>query len=81
MDVLRTGCSVLGTMEIENSEGDPLHIADRLTACFGSILLYWHHFHTTGKQIDVETNDETTAGHSSASAARKTTGRTETQSR
>ena len=34
-----------------------------LTACFGSMLLYWHHFHTNGKQIDVETDDETTAGH------------------
>ena len=63
MDVLRTGCSTLGTMESENNEGDPSHIADRLTACFGSMLLYWHHFHTNGNRIDVETNDETTAGH------------------
>ena len=63
MDVLRTGCSVLGTMENENSESDPLHIADRLTACFGSMLLYWHHFHTNDRQIEVETDDETTAGH------------------
>ena len=63
MDVLRTGCSALGTMESENSKNDSSHIADRLTACLGSMLLYWHHFHTNGKQIDVETNDETTAGH------------------
>ena len=63
MDVMRTGCSVLGTMENENNESDSLHIADRLTACFGSMLLYWHHFHTNGKRIDVETNDATTAGH------------------
>lgn len=63
MDVLRTGCSALGTMETENSESDPLHIADRLTACFSSMLFYWHHFHTNGKRIDVETGDETTAGH------------------
>ena len=63
MDVLRTGCSALGTMESENGNSDPLHIADRLTACFGSMLLYWHHFHTNNKQIDVETDDETIAGH------------------
>ena len=63
MDVLRTGCSALGTMESESSEGDSIYIADRLTGCFGSMLLYWHHFHTNGKQIDVETDDETTAGH------------------
>ncbi len=63
MDVLRTGCSALGTMESENDNSDPAHIADRLTACFGSMLLYWYHFHTSGKQINVETDDETTAGH------------------
>ena len=63
MDVLRTGCSALGTMEAENENSNPFHIADRLTACFGSMLLYWHHFHTSGKQLDVETDDETTAGH------------------
>ena len=63
MDVLRTGCSTLGTMESEDSESDSSHIADRLTACLGSMLLYWHHFHTNGRRIDVETDDETTAGH------------------
>ncbi len=63
MDVLRTGCSVLGTIESENNDSDPLHIADRLTACFGSMLLYWHHFHRSGEQIDVETDDKTIAGH------------------
>ena len=63
MDVLRTGCSTLGTMESENSGSDPFHIADRLTACFGSMLLYWYYFHTNSRQIDVETDDETTAGH------------------
>ena len=63
MDVLRTGCSALGTMERENSESDSVQIADRLTACFGSMLLYWHHFHMNDRQIDVETDDETIAGH------------------
>ena len=63
MDVLRTGCSALGTMESENDNSDSLHIADRLTACFGSMLLYWHHFHANNRQIDVETDDETIAGH------------------
>ncbi|MDA0226253.1 MAG: 2-methylcitrate synthase, partial [Proteobacteria bacterium] len=47
MDVMRTGCSVLGTLEPE-AEAHPVAgaraIADRLMACFGSMLLYWHHF-------------------------------------
>ena len=63
MDVMRTGCSALGTMEAENDTSGLFHIADRLTACFGSMLLYWYHFHTNGKRVDVETGDETTAGH------------------
>ena len=63
MDVMRTGCSALGTIEPENETNDQFHIADRLVASFGSMLLYWHHFHTSGKRIEVETDDDTTGGH------------------
>ena len=63
MDVMRTGCSALGTMEPENETNDQLRIADRLIACFDSMLLYWHQFHTSGVRIDPETNDDTLAGH------------------
>jgi 2-methylcitrate synthase len=66
MDVLRTGCSVLGTLEPEK-ESHPIegarHIADRLMACFGSMLLYWHHFSHNGKRIEVETDDDSIGGH------------------
>src|SRR5688572_2565420 len=44
MDVMRTGCSMLGTLEPEGSTRDQIAIANRLTACFSSILLYWHHY-------------------------------------
>src|ERR1700741_2391825 len=47
MDVLRRGCSVLGTLEPEKESHAPegaKAIADRLMASFGSMLLYWHHF-------------------------------------
>ncbi|MGE3679367.1 MAG: citrate/2-methylcitrate synthase, partial [Burkholderiales bacterium] len=54
MDVLRTGCSVLGTLEPE-AEAHPVegarNIADRLMACFGSMLLYWHHYAHNGRRI------------------------------
>lgn len=66
MDVLRTGCSVLGTV-LPEREGHPLHeardIADRLMASFGSMLLYWWHFTRNGRRIDTETDDDTIAGH------------------
>lgn len=64
MDVLRTGCSVLGTIEQENDPQAQQHdVADRLLASFASMLLYWHHFASSGKRIDVETDDDTVGGH------------------
>jgi len=66
MDVLRTGCSALGTVlpekEDRNIQG-ARDIIDRLVASFGSMLLYWWHFSQNGKRIDVETDDDTVAGH------------------
>ena len=66
MDVLRTGCSVLGTLEPEK-ESHPVEgarqIADRLMACFGSMLLYWFHFSHSNKKIDTETDDDSIGGH------------------
>jgi 2-methylcitrate synthase len=66
MDVLRTGCSVLGTLEPEKA-GHPIEgaraIADRLMASFGSMLLYWFHFQNSGKRIETETDDDSIGGH------------------
>ncbi len=66
MDVLRTGCSVLGTLEPE-AEAHPVEgaraIADRLMASFGSMLLYWHHFSHGSKRIETETDDDSIGGH------------------
>jgi 2-methylcitrate synthase len=63
MDVMRTGCSALGTLEPEGGTRDQIAVANRLTACFSSMLLYWHQFHASGKEIDTETDDDSTAGH------------------
>lgn len=62
MDVLRTGCSSLGTLEQESSKNDQFSIADRLIASFPSMLLYWYHFHKTGKPLSLETREDTLAG-------------------
>jgi 2-methylcitrate synthase len=63
MDVLRTGCSMLGTLEPENAGRTQIAVANRLTACFSGMLLYWHHFVSSGKRIVTETDDDDTAGH------------------
>ena len=63
MDVLRTGCSALGTMEPETDSFQGIDVANRLLACLPSMLMYWYQFHSTGKRIDVCTDDDSIAGH------------------
>jgi 2-methylcitrate synthase len=63
MDVLRTGCSALGTLEPETAQHGAHQIADRLLAVFPSMLLYWYQFHRTGRRIDTATGEESMAGH------------------
>ena len=66
MDIMRTGVSVLGCLDPEDlahPEAKTREIADRLIACLPSILLYWYHFSTNGKRIEVETDDDSIAGH------------------
>ena len=66
MDVMRTGVSVLGTLEPEkpdHSSAGARDIADRLMASLGSMLLYWHHFSRHGRRIETETDDDSIGGH------------------
>eukprot|EP00922_Rhytidocystis_sp_ex-Travisia-forbesii_P012401 GHVS01018705.1.p1 GENE.GHVS01018705.1~~GHVS01018705.1.p1 ORF type:complete len:173 (+),score=28.25 GHVS01018705.1:165-683(+) len=65
MDVLRTGCSVMGSLE---PEADPRtqqqQIATRLIGCYSSMLLYWYHFTHSGVRIAVESPaEDSVAGH------------------
>jgi 2-methylcitrate synthase len=66
MDVMRTAVSTLGCVLPEahdHNNAGARDIADRLMASLGSILLYWYHFSTNGRRIEVETDDETIGGH------------------
>ena len=63
MDVLRTGCSVLGTLEPENSSRSGLDIGLRLLAAFPSMLIYWHHFVQSGERIETDTDEPSVAAH------------------
>ena len=62
MDVLRTGCSMLGCLEPEGKGRDGKAVADRLTACFGPMLLTWY-LHAHGKKkLPNADQEETVAG-------------------
>ena len=66
MDVLRTGVSALGCALPEKEardEADARHIIDQLLASLNSMLLYWHHYSNHGRRIEVETDDDSIAGH------------------
>jgi len=66
MDVMRTGVSVLGCVlpeKEDHSVAGARDIADRLMTSLGSMLLYWYHFTTNGRRIDVETGDDSIGGH------------------
>ena len=66
MDVMRTGVSALGCV-LPEKDDHPLpgarDIADRLMASLGSMLLYWFHWATQGRRIEVETDDESIGAH------------------
>ena len=63
MDILRTGCSVLGTLEPEGPERDGLAIALRLLSTFPGMLLYWHGFVNRGARIETATDEPGVAAH------------------
>lgn len=66
MDVMRIGCSMLGTL-LPEREDHSLYgardIVDRLLASFGSMLLYWYHYSHNGRRIELETDDDSIAAH------------------
>lgn len=66
MDVMRTAASIMGCVvpeAAEHSFESARDVADRLIASFGSMLLYWYHFVTGDKRIDVETDDDSIGAH------------------
>jgi 2-methylcitrate synthase len=66
MDVMRTGVSALGCVLPEKEDHNlpgARRIADRLLASLGSMLMYWHHWSNSGRRIEVETDDDSIAGH------------------
>jgi len=63
MDVMRTGCSMLGALEPEGDFSRQHAVAERLLAVFPSILCYWFRFAKDGTRIDTETGDSSVGGH------------------
>lgn len=63
MDVMRTGASMLGNLETENSFDEQQDAADRLLALLPAIVCYWYKFTHEGVRIETATDDDSIAGH------------------
>lgn len=66
MDVMRTGVSALGTVLPEKESHSAMgarDLADRLLACLGPMLLYWHHYTHHARRIEMETDDDSIGGN------------------
>lgn len=63
MDVMRTGCSMLGNLETETDFSQQEDATDRLLAAFPSIICYWYRFSHDGVKIDPETDDDSIGAH------------------
>lgn len=63
MDVMRTGCSVLGNLETEQDFSQQDDVSDRLLAIFPSIICYWYHFSHLGSRIETALPDDSIGGH------------------
>ncbi|MBE0483991.1 MAG: 2-methylcitrate synthase [Bacterioplanes sp.] len=61
MDVMRTGCSMLGNLETELSFEQQQDATDRMLAIFPGMINYWYNFSHNGERIDVETGAESIA--------------------
>jgi len=63
MDVMRTGCSMLGNLETEQDFSEQHDRIDRMLAVFPSIINYWYNFAHNGKRINTETDADSIGEH------------------
>lgn len=63
MDVMRTGCSMLGNLEPESDFSEQDDAADRLLAALPSIMGYWFRYTRFNERIETATDDDTVAAH------------------
>ena len=63
MYVMRTGCSMLGNLETEESFDEADDHIERLLATFPGIVLYWYRFTHDGVRIDTDSEEESIGAH------------------
>jgi 2-methylcitrate synthase len=62
MDVMRTGCSMLGNLETELDFSEQDDKIDRMLATFPAIITYWYRFAHEGVRIDTANTESDSIG-------------------
>lgn len=62
MDVMRTGCSVLGNLEQEMDFSQQQDATERMLATFPAIICYWYRYSHDGVRVDTEDKTEDSIG-------------------
>ncbi|WP_417879054.1 bifunctional 2-methylcitrate synthase/citrate synthase [Vibrio sp.] len=62
MDVMRTGCSVLGNLEQETDFTQQQAATERMLALFPAIICYWYRFSHDGVRVDTFEQSEDSIG-------------------
>lgn len=62
MDVMRTGCSMLGNLETEQDFSEQDDKIDRMLAVFPAIITYWYRFAHEGVRIDTANTESDSIG-------------------
>ncbi|MGF1876162.1 2-methylcitrate synthase [Photobacterium frigidiphilum] len=63
MDVMRTGCSMLGNLEQEHEFAEEYDKADRLLALFPAIICYWYRYSHHGIRIETYCDQDSLGGY------------------
>ncbi|EGQ8313577.1 2-methylcitrate synthase [Vibrio cholerae] len=62
MDVMRTGCSILGNLEPEHTFAEQQAATERMLALFPAIICYWYRFSHDAVRIDTADQSEDSIG-------------------
>ncbi|MEE2001400.1 2-methylcitrate synthase [Alkalimonas sp. MEB108] len=63
MDVMRTGCSMLGNLETEADFSEADQHIERMLALFPAIVVYWYRFSHDGVRVETDTDDDSIGAH------------------
>ncbi|XOZ34102.1 2-methylcitrate synthase [Halomonadaceae bacterium KBTZ08] len=63
MDVMRTGCSMLGNLETETSYDEQDEHIDRMLAALPAVICYWYRYSHFGERIETDLDDNTIGSH------------------